>query len=160
MFNFHDKFARAIGIVIVAIIIVAGVFWFLKLRIDNGNQEAQPTPVNKIENFDTDEKPSQFPADLPMESGAKIISNYNATSPEGRLQATQVFESSQSVADNFDLYKSYLSKNGWEILSQNSSNANLRLLIGQNSTGVLNVTIHRGDSATTSVVDLSFVANP
>lgn len=154
-----ENLGRNIGLAVVAALVILGILWLARTQLNVSRPTPSTTPVNKIENFEADKKPAQFPAEVPVESGARIVSNYNATSPGGRLQATQAFESSRSVAANFKLYNDYLTQNNWKILSEDSSKADLQFLIAQNDKGILNVSIHKGSTATTSIVDLSFLAN-
>jgi len=154
-----ERINRIIGVVIIFAIIFFGLFWFSGIKLNKVSNTPTPNkPVNKIENFSDDKISPDFPKTIPIESGVKI-SSYNATSPDGRVQASVVFQSSKSVAANFKLYKDYLTKNNWKILAKDSSKSDLQLIIAQNSSGILNVTIHQIADLNKSLVDLSFLVN-
>lgn len=147
----HKKF---LGFGVVIVLVIIAIFWLIKVEVSS----PVPTPIpNKIENVPVGQAPREFPAQLPIESGAKIISNYNATSPDGRLQATRVFASTKSVQANYDLYNNYLTKNGWKILgvANDPVKPDQKAIFAQSSTGVLTVTMYK--STTGSTVDLSFL---
>jgi len=59
--------------------------------------------------------PSKFPSDMPVEAGAKVTQNYNATNSVGGFQATRVFESTKTIADNLKIYQAYFQKNGYTV---------------------------------------------
>lgn len=152
-----DPLGKKIGLVIIIIVALLVIFWLTKIKINTGQPSPSPTSTNKIQNFGTGQVPRSFPTQIPIETGAKIINSYNATSPDGRLQATQVFESSKSVSANFKLYNDYLVKNNWKILAQDSTKTNLQAIIAQNASGILGVTIHGTNDPSKSIVDLSFL---
>lgn len=88
--------------------------------------------------------PEKFPVDVPIESGAKITQNYNATAPDGRFQATRVFETEKSLVYNFALYRNYLTSVGYKeqstidtpnykMVSSTKGNVNLQVSIDENS---------------------------
>ncbi|HEX3099864.1 MAG TPA: hypothetical protein VHQ41_02735 [Patescibacteria group bacterium] len=64
-------------------------------------------PVNQV--------PEKFPTDVPIETGATITQNYNATADDGRFQATRAFETNKSLAENLTLYTNYLKAGGWTL---------------------------------------------
>lgn len=154
-----DKTTKIIGIAVIVAIIIFGIFWFSTFKINRQISDPGSTSANKIENFQTGQAPRFFPTQIPIETGAKITESYNATSTDGRVQATIVFESSKSVSANFKLYNDYISKNGWEVLAKDSSKTDIQIIVARNSTGVLSATIHKSDSSSRSIVDLSFLLN-
>lgn len=146
-----------IGVVILIALIVL-VWWYA--FPSKPASKGPVKPVNKIENVKPAELPKGFPADLPLEAGAKILNNYNATSPDGkRMQATRSFESAKTASANFDLYKTYLTKNKWTILGEvNDPNKPQSLAIfAKKGEGILNVGITPSGTAKTSIVDLSYL---
>lgn len=65
--------------------------------------------------------PKNFPANIPTGSATdKVVSNYEAVSPNGSIQATREFESSKAIAENFALYNNFFKKSGWDIYSSNN----------------------------------------
>jgi hypothetical protein len=143
-------------VLIVIAVLVIGALAFLGFR-----RSEVKKPINKVVNVTETQLPEKFPGGVPIEPGAKIVKNYNSISPDGRVQASRVFESSKSVGDNYDFYKEFLSrpKNGWRIILENGADPNNKALFARNAEGVLNVHITPGKQAGTAIVDLSFLAS-
>ncbi|RJQ28885.1 hypothetical protein C4571_02485 [Candidatus Parcubacteria bacterium] len=120
-------------------------------------------PVNTTTNVTAEKLPEKFPVDVPLEEGAKILKNYNSVSPEGRVQASRVFESNRSVAANFDLYRNFLTdrQNGWTVVYElnNPSQPAYKAIFARRTDGVLNVTIRSSTQERASIVDVSFLAS-
>jgi len=100
-----------IAIVIVVVILVIGIGTWLYLRsMTAGNGLA-----NKVVNVPASQLPNDFPSIIPIEKGAVIVSNFNASAPNGQVQATRSFDSAKSVAENLRFYELYIltSRSGW-----------------------------------------------
>lgn len=144
------------GVVIIALIVLVAWYVFPSKPAQKGPVK----PVNKIENIKSTELPKGVPSDLPLEKDAKVLSNYNATSPDGtKVQATRSFESAKTAQANFDLYKDYLAKNKWTILGEVNDPAKSKSLaiFAKKGEGILNITIAPGSTGKTSIVDLSYL---
>ena len=140
------------------ILVIVAVFLLSKIRVNAPSASPTPTPINKIDNFPASEYPKEFPREIPIEAGAVIVSNYNATAPDGRLQASRVFASAKTVQANFDLYKSWLPKNGWTLSDEDDGlNPDRKSLLAQKGVGVLNISIVKSITGAVSVVDISYV---
>ncbi len=98
--------------------------------------KTQEVPVTKA--------PQSFPSAIPIEQGAKITQNYNATAPNGMFQATRVFETGKSLDENFTLYNAFLKSDGWtltntvdqptaKLLSAKKDQAQLQISMTENS---------------------------
>lgn len=105
------------------LVIVAAIFALLfvaytltKNSKRDGDKQAvaQQAIVEKI-NVDFAKDPEKFPSDIPMEAGAKLTQNYNATTPTGAFQATKVFLTTKTLAENLTIYTNYFQQNGWKI---------------------------------------------
>src|SRR3989338_2334245 len=155
MNNNNNK--KWIGGAVAIILVIVAIAFLGKVKVNDPEPSPTPPPPNKIENVPVNQAPKGFPTQLPIESGAEITNNYNATSPDGRFQAARVFSSTKSVQANFDFYNNYLTKNNWKVLGvvNESARPDQRAIFAQHSTGLLNVTIYK--SATGSTVDLSFL---
>ncbi len=106
---------KSVIIIVLAILIALGLFFFLNQRNQQSKQvESETGKVTKT-NVDFDKAPQGFPEGVPIETGAKLTQNYNATTPDGRFQATRVFETSKTLDENLAIYSDYLKKQGWEI---------------------------------------------
>lgn len=68
----------------------------------------------KKTNIDFSKFPEKFPNNIPVEEGVEITQNYNAATPDGRLQATRSFITKKSLVENIGLYTNFLEKDGWK----------------------------------------------
>ncbi len=85
--------------------------------------------LTKKTEVDSSEAPEKFPSDIPIEAGARITQNYNATTADGRFQATREFESTKTLAENLTLYRNYMTSEGWEVRST-VDQENYKMLFG------------------------------
>lgn len=106
----------------------------------------QDVPANRL--------PEQFPGEIPLEEGAKILQNYNAKTADSRLQATRVFETSQSLEANYDFYTKFFKDNGWMILTT-LNQPKLKVLSAKKDHTTVQVTISENAVAKTKVVEIS-----
>lgn len=105
----HLNLIIAICFLILAVIFFSA-FYHLKF-----NKNKVPT-INIVKaEVPLDRVPQLFPEDIPIEKGAKITQNYNATSSDGHFQATRAFETKKSLAESFKIYQDYFKKNNWEV---------------------------------------------
>src|SRR5688572_25742188 len=113
-------------------------------------QQYRSTPTAKPaevridkKDLDASQLPEKFPADLPLEAGAKVTQNYNITTDDGRFQATRTFETSKTLEENVKIYTDYFNKNGWQagtaidnkdskVLSATKGGSSLQIAISQN----------------------------
>ena len=149
---------REVLIIIVFVLIaLVGLALFFTLKNGPGTNNGSQTTIIPVDNGKV---PDYFPA-IPISSDVKIVNNYNATSPDGRVQATRTFENRKSVAENFDFYKNYLTapQNGWTLLSEvnNSADPNHKAIFAKNADGILTINISAGQTPGTSLVDASFL---
>lgn len=144
-------------VLIVVAVLILGILAFVLFKKPYFSR-----PINNITDIAQDRLPEKFPVNIPLEAGAKILKNYNAVSPQGRVQASRVFESTKPVAVNFDIYKNFVSQkpDDWKILYElnSSSQPDYKALFAKGIAGVLNITIRRGAQPGTSIVDISFLA--
>lgn len=107
---------KIVIILVLAVLIAAGAFYLLKTTRENNVRETalEASLVQKTD-VDFSKAPEKFPSDVPIESGARLTQNYNATTPDGKLQATRSFETTQSLDANLVKYTDFLKSNGWDI---------------------------------------------
>lgn len=112
---------------VIGIAVVVGAYYFLSeyggikpAGQNTSREEAEDFSVVKKE-VDASQTPSGFPAEIPIEAGAAIVQNYEAEISDGRHQATRVFQSSKTVAENYELYLDFMNKDGWEVQSQSQA---------------------------------------
>lgn len=104
--------------VLAILIAVAIIFALVKKLIETPKETPkEPVVAAGIQKTEVDHSklPDKFPADIPIEQGATVTQNYNSTIGDGLFQATRVFETKKSLAENFKLYQDVLTKNGYII---------------------------------------------
>ncbi len=150
-------FFAIIGILaVVAIIIVA--FLLPKQPRQGSQSKNNQTPIFKptITAVANDKLPSKFPADIPIEASAKITENYNASTTSGGFQATRVFESTKSPADNLKIFQAYFRTNGYTvqdpIVVQNYTS-----VLGTKGKTQIKVSMTENASTKTTTVNISLV---
>ena len=143
------------GMVILLLALV--VFWE-KPKTDRPQSENQNKPDKIIKkDLAADEVPARFPAEVPIEQGAQITQNYEADPPDGTHQATRVFESAKTVAQNYKFYSDFLTKNEWEIQTTLEDSNFAGLSAAKNGTNLL-VTISKNSITGAVSVDLTAVS--
>lgn len=75
-------------------------------------QKKQDVAIKKVDNS---KLPDQFPADIPLEAGATVTGNYNATATDGRSQATRSFETQKTLDENFKIYSDFFKSAGYKV---------------------------------------------
>lgn len=144
-------------------VIVAALFalLYVALRLAQhplGDKKDKPLPAPtevKVMNVDFSQNPSNFPTNIPIEEGAKIVQNYNATTPTGLFSATRVFETNKSLADNYQLYKQFMESNGWEITSS-VDQTNFKMLFSRKKGEELRVTMSTNSKYETKTVNITY----
>jgi hypothetical protein len=116
------KFVAGFIIFAVVVVVFAGVSaWWLRSRQQTATQNQANTPTDKPFAIKSDvaftKLPQKFPVDIPLEAGALVTQNYNATTPDGQFQATRMFVTKKTLDENLTLYKAYFAKGGWEVQS-------------------------------------------
>ena len=107
MENSH-KFIKLL-LAIVAVLILAFVLYkFVGNNRQSSELKTPETAVVKKMDVDFSKLPEKFPTNIPIESGAKITQNYNATTPEGEFQATRSFVTTKTLAENIKIYSNIL----------------------------------------------------
>lgn len=112
----------SIAIILVIVLVVIAVAWFITGK--NNTKQSQEQPNNQAasrfqtRSVDSAKLPANLPADLPLEKDARIVGNHEVADAEsGTVQSDRSYATRKTLAENFTIYKSYLDKNGWEILT-------------------------------------------
>jgi len=94
-------------------------------KVANTPQSTAPGAPLKVSqtNVPVTSLPQDFPSDIPLEAGAVVTQNYNATASNGLFQASRVFTSKNTAASNITLYTNFLNSNGWDIVSTLNNNS-------------------------------------
>ena len=156
----NEEVLKRILLGLAAIVAIAAIIALVIFYANKGNKvlpvtnkAPAPAPLVKTTEVNNDKLPDKFPSDIPIESGATITQNYNATTTDGRYQATRAFETKKSLAENLALYTQYLQTNGWTIkatidqptykmVTASKDKQQLQISISENSTSkVVTVTI-------------------
>lgn len=141
-------------IVFLVAIFLGGAFWYL-YGMYSGPDVIQVAPVSdqQVENVSkptveevSQELPSGFPTDIPIEAGAVFNQNYTADA-EGQQQMTIVFPSKVSIKDNHVLYAAYLKEKGWTVTNSYESE-NLSSLYALREDNEVNVTVSAVETST------------
>ncbi len=140
-----------------ALAITAGAYFRTNNKFNTArNHRASRLDIGVVKkNVDVNQIPVKFPTDIPIEAGAKITQNYNATAPDGRFQATRVFETKATLADNLTLYKAYLVKAGYKIQSM-IDQPTLKMVYGTKDNGNLQVSIDENSQSHIKTVNISY----
>lgn len=154
----------AIGLAVL-LVIVGVVYWFFVKPVKTVpvNQASQNQIKEKKEivkkDVAPDVVPERFPANIPIESGAKITQNYNATAPDGRFQATRVFATSLTLAQNLKIYRDFLVKDGWKI-ETTLDMENYKMILGSKANAQLQVSIDNNAAIGLKTVNISYTESP
>ena len=121
------------------------------------NTQKQPAPREAVvHQVDKSKLPERFPADIPLETGAKIEQNFNATQGD-RLQATRQFVSQKSVKENYDLYTQWLEQHGWKIAAT-LDQPNLKAISATKGEDSIHVSINKNSLSAEVTADISYVS--
>lgn len=145
----HLNLIVAIAFLILVVIFFAAVYHlkFNKNKVPQINIAKSELPVDQV--------PQLFPKDVPIEKGAKITQNYNATSPDGRFQATRTFETKKDLSESFKIYEDYFKKNGWEVQAS-LDQENYKMLYAYKNKGFMQVSMNNNTTSGVKFVDISF----
>lgn len=155
MENSH-KFIKLL-LAIVAVLILAFVLYkFVGNNRQSSELKTPETAVVKKMDVDFSKLPEKFPTNIPIESGAKITQNYNATTPEGEFQATRSFVTTKTLAENIKIYSNILDKDGWKSKVV-VDDPNFKMISG--SKDKKQITISVDDNKTTNIktVTISYI---
>lgn len=153
--------------VIALVAVVTAIFVFFANQASNipSNQmsEVPKKDTKPLEIVKTtvapDQAPEGFPANIPIEEGAKILQNYNATAPDGRFQATRVFQTSLTLVQNLNLYRDFLNKDGWKI-ETTLDLENYKMILGSKANAQLQISIDNNAAIGMKTVNISFTESP
>ena len=146
---------KVIIIAVVAVLVIAAAVYFQsKSRRSNIRSDKQAVETVKT-NVDFAKLPSKFPEDIPMENGAKITQNYNATTPDGKFQATRTFQTTQSLDANLALYTQFMQQNGW-VVSTTVNEPATKMVYGEKYGKALTVAISENKLSQIKTVSITY----
>lgn len=149
-----------VALIIIFVAVVGGIAVYSAFKKPHNTQTPTTTDNSKKDDIGKKEvavtqMPAKFPTDMPMEAGASITQNYNAYPKDGSVQATRVFVTSKSLAENYSIYQSYLKNNGWDIKSSIDQD-NYKMLYGVKGAGNLNISIDSNTDTKMKTVSITY----
>lgn len=136
---------KLIYLIVILAVVVAAVWFLKKQRVPPPGSEPakQTTPAVIREALPQEQLPKNFPADFPLIPAEKteIVQNDNVT-VEGKQQGRRQFVSDKTLEENYQLYKDYMQKTAWLILSD-INEPDYKSLIGRQGSQVLSVSISK-----------------
>ena len=117
----------------------------------------EPTEKNDLvrKEVDPSKLPEKFPADMPMEAGATVTQNYNATGPDGGIQASRAFITAKTLAENITIYRNYLTKAGYDV-KEILNRDNIKVLYGVKGNTSITVAVNENSVNKEKVVNISY----
>lgn len=119
-----------------------------KNSMEDKKKTVQISPV------DYNKLPDKFPTDLPLEDGANITQNFNATEVDGRYNATREFNSAKTLAQNIAVYTKYLKTNDWQVKATIDQPA-LKMVMGQKGNQQLQVVAAQNPTTKANVITIT-----
>lgn len=112
-------------LLIILVVVAIGVFVAFNkffVRDNSGNQavtqnEKQNNTTGYISKTDVpvNQLPENFPVDIPLEKGTKVVQNYNSVHNDGTVEATREFRTSSSWDEVKKTYSDYMEQAGYSI---------------------------------------------
>ncbi len=110
-----NEYAKTILLVVAAVILILIIFIYNRTNKSiEPNQSRLPVPSVLAGDLAANKLPDNFPKDIPLEKGAKVLQNYQKTSSDGSVQLVREFVTSKTIADNLQTYQDYMDNNGWK----------------------------------------------
>ena len=145
---------KPIYLIIILAVVVAAV-WALKQRVPSPSPKPaeQKTTAVAREALPQEQLPKNFPADFPMISAQRteILQNDNVI-VEGKQQGRRQFVSDKTLEENHQLYKDYMQKTAWQIVSD-VNELEFKSLIGRRGNLVLSVSISKNSETGKIIVN-------
>lgn len=160
MINFLKTHMLTLFVLVLAVVVIsfATLIYVYNTTGFYHKQEAKPqTQEEKLVKKDvpTNIVPNNFPADVPIEQGAKITQNYNATTSDGRFQATRAFETSKAMKDNITLYKDFLTRAGYK-LGASIDQDNYKMISGVKDNERLQISVDQNQASKITTVSINY----
>ena len=141
---------------VVAVLIVFAA-WVVFWKVGN------PSKSTVVADVSFDQLPAGFPPNVPFEQGALIVSNSNAATQNGQLQATRSFKSFKAAAQNISLYADFLANrtNGWTVIASSTDSSGDVTMVARNDEGLLTIRVSPipPQPMPASLVEITYVTN-
>lgn len=161
--NYQDSIKKILVGLIMIIAFAIGLTMIIALFIGDSERHSskQSTPKTLAEKTKVAESqlPDKFPADLPIEANAEITQNYNASTEDGRFQATRTFETKKTLSENLSIYRQYLNNNGWAVEST-VDEPTYKKISGSKGIQVLQISLSENANTRVKTVSISLTELP
>jgi len=144
----------AIGITAILIGLVVAIVG--KQYVGNTASTYQAPYSDQKQDVSGSQLPTGMPSSIPVEAGAKILENSNSTTSNNALQATRVFESKKTLAENYAIYEKFLTDNNWNVVTR-LSEGNNRVLAGRSGQSTLQISMDQDPQTKVVKVSLYYV---
>ena len=119
--NYQDSVKKIlVGLIMILAFAIGLTMLIAVFKGDSKRQSSSRSDLSSVARKTTvaeNKLPENFPTNLPLEDNVEVTQNYNATTEDGRFQATRTYESKKTLAENLAIYREYLNGNGWNIVS-------------------------------------------
>lgn len=145
------------GILSIALIILA-VFYFTS----NGFRSEVETVSGQIEkvNLESDQLPSVFPKDIPIEAGSETKQNYEAKAKDGRKQSTFSTTTTKTLTETVKVYQDFFLDKGWTKLSEPEPNTEIMRITLKKDNDFLTIEAKKGFEGESNIVDITLIESP
>lgn len=144
-------------IVMVVLVIIGSLAYFLTQKYSPLSGRKSMESGIAITEIAPGQMPANFPSNLPIEEGAKLLQNYAANAPDNRTQATQVYTTKKSLSENLKIYSEYLQGNGWIIKTQ-TDNPKYKMLYAAKGEDRLQIDLTEQAAPLTNTVGISLTS--
>ncbi len=145
------------GVLIVVLLVLLFAAHEMGANKTKNTRSNQSAKVQKTD-VDLDKKPESFPENIPLEAGANITQNLNATTPTGQFQATRVFETKKSLTENLTIYNEFLKSAGWTTNSTIDT-PNHKVVIASLGKKSFQISIDQNKTTQIKTVSISYIEN-
>ncbi|MGB7958142.1 MAG: hypothetical protein WCF77_04895 [Minisyncoccia bacterium] len=149
----------------VVVVLIALATCLLLWRASVSKKASVPNAPNTVVGvISPAQLPAGFPANIPIESGAVVVSNFNAATQNGQFQATRSFKSFEGASQNVSLYAIFLANpaNGWTVISSSTDVSGGKTMVAKNSGGLLTIQVSElpPQPVPASLVAITYTTNP
>lgn len=140
-----------VGALVVFVVAVAANYKYN--RNDTANQQVDTTPKQgEKKDAEKGKVIEGFPKELVLNSNGTVTESYSIPYGESTEQFTVNFETSKSIAAEYEAYMTFLEKNGYQIINKNLE-ANIGNIYATNTKADVNFVASRmAEAKSTSVV--------
>lgn len=151
-----------VGLIIIIALAIGVTLVISMFKKDDGAQQNTnqvESPIQSKTDIPVDKLPDKFPVNVPVEDGAEISQNYNASTKDGSVQATREFVTNKTLAENLTIYKKYLQDNGW-IVSATVDTETYKMVAGSKEKQELQISIGENTASKVKTVSISLTQLP